>query len=81
MTSAASLALTDLPSAGDTSYAGIAMRGNEAYVSYYTSDVKEDPPWVVGMFQPSAIKTALVSLPAMERLAEKKRSAKTAAPA
>jgi hypothetical protein len=72
--------LTDLPSAGDTSYAGIAMRGNELYVSYYTSDVKEDPAWVVGMFQPSAIKMARVSLPAMERLAEKKRSKTTAAP-
>jgi hypothetical protein len=57
------------------------MRGNEMYVSYYTSDVKEDPPWVVGMFQPSAIKMARVSLPAMERLANKKRSAKAPAAA
>ena len=57
--------LTDLPSAGDTSYAGIAMRGDEAYVSYYTSDVKEDPPWVIGMFRPSAIKMARISLPAL----------------
>jgi len=73
--------LTDLPSAGDTSYAGITVRGDEAYVSYYTSDVKEDPPWVLGMFRPSAIKMARISLPAMERLADAKRSAKTAVPA
>ena len=70
--------LTDLPSAGDTSYAGITIRGEEAYVSYYTSDVKEDPPWVLGMFRPSAIKMARVSLPALERLADQKRSAETA---
>ncbi len=61
--------LTDLPSAGDTSYAGAVVQGDEAYVSYYTSDVKEDPPWVVGMFRPSAIKIARVSLRALERLA------------
>jgi hypothetical protein len=73
--------LTDLPSAGDTAYAGVAMKGNEMYVSYYTSDIKEDPPWVLGMFRPTAIKMARVSLPAMERLAEKKRSATIAAPA
>jgi hypothetical protein len=72
--------LTDLPSAGDTAYAGVAMQGDEMYVSYYTSDVKDDPPWVLGMFRPSAIKMARVSLPAMERLAEKKL-AKKAAPA
>jgi len=66
--------LTDLPSAGDTSYAGVALRNDELYVSYYTSDVKEDPPWVLGMFRPSAIKMARISLPAMERLADKKRS-------
>ena len=73
--------LTDLPSAGDTSYAGVATKGNEMYVSYYTSDVKEDPPWVLGMFRPSAIKMARVSLPAMERLADKRLASKTTATA
>jgi hypothetical protein len=73
--------LTDLPSAGDTSYAGIAIRDEEMHVSYYTSDIKEDPPWVLGMFRPSAIKMARVSLPAMERLAEKKLSKQMPAPA
>lgn len=61
--------LTDLPSAGDTSYAGVVVRGDEAYISYYTSSPKEDPVWVVGMFQPSDIRMARVSLPALERLA------------
>jgi hypothetical protein len=70
--------LTDLPSAGETSYAGIAMRDDDMYVSYYTSDIREDPPWVLGMFRPSAIKMARVSLPEIERLAEAKISRKTA---
>ncbi len=61
--------LTDLPSAGDTSYAGIAIRGDEMYVSYYTSSIKRDPVWVQGMFEPSQIRMARVSLPALERLA------------
>lgn len=63
------LHLTDLPSAGDTSYAGIAIRGSEMYVSYYTSSPKRDPVWVNGMFAPSDIRMARVNLPAMERLA------------
>ena len=61
--------LTDLPSAGDTSYAGIVTRGDELYVSYYTSRIKEDPTWVVGMFSSSDIRMARISLPEMERLA------------
>jgi hypothetical protein len=61
--------LTDLPSAGDTSYAGIAIRDDEMYVSYYTSSIKRDPVWVQGMFSPSDIRMARVSLPALERLA------------
>jgi hypothetical protein len=63
--------LTDLPSAGDTSYAGIVIRGDEAYISYYTSNVRDDPTWVQGMFRSSAIKMARVSLPALEGLALK----------
>jgi len=65
--------LTDLPSAGDTSYAGIAIRGDDMYVSYYTSSPKVDPVWVNGMFAPSDIRMARVNLPAMERLAAAKR--------
>jgi hypothetical protein len=60
--------LTDLPSAGDTSYAGIAIRSDDMYVSYYSSNVKKDPVWVNGMFQRSDIRMALVSLPALENL-------------
>jgi hypothetical protein len=65
--------LTDLPSAGDTSYAGIVIQGDDLYASYYTSDVKWNPPWILGMFKPTAIKMARISLPAMERAALGKR--------
>ncbi len=61
--------LTDLPSAGDTSYAGIVVRGDEAHVSYYTSPIKRDYTWVLGMFRPTNIRMARLDLAAMERVA------------
>ncbi len=61
--------LTDLPSAGDTAYAGIAVRGDELYASYYTSPPERDYTWVLGMFRPSHIRMARIDLPALERLA------------
>lgn len=65
--------LTDLPSAGDTSYAGIVISGDDLYVSYYTSRLDRDYPWVLGMVRPSDIVMARVSLPALARLAEAPR--------
>ncbi len=64
--------LTDLPSAGDTSYAGIVQRGNDLYVDYYTSDVNHDWFWLMGMVSPSEIRMARVNLPALEKLAQAK---------
>jgi hypothetical protein len=64
--------LTDLPSAGDTSYAGISIRSNEAYVSYYSSPLDHDHPWFLGMLRQSDIRMARISLPALEQLAEEK---------
>ena len=61
--------LTDLPSAGDTSYAGIVIRGDELYASYYTSPPERDFSWIQGMLRPSNIRMARISLPALERLA------------
>ncbi len=61
--------LTDLPSAGDTSYAGAVVRGDTLYVSYYTSDIRRDYPWILGMVAPSDIRIARISLPALEALA------------
>ncbi len=61
--------LTDLPSAGDTSYAGVVIRGDELYASYYTSPPERDFTWIMGMFRPSNIRMARIDLPALERLA------------
>jgi hypothetical protein len=38
-----------LPSAGDTSYAGVArIRGSRFLATWYSSPVKEDPSWIIG---------------------------------
>ncbi len=67
--------LTDLPSAGDTSYAGVVQRGEDLYVDYYTSDVNRDWFWLMGMVSPSEIRMARVNLPALEKLAQTKAAA------
>ncbi len=64
--------LSDLPSDGDTSYAGVVTRGDDLYISYYTSPVKRDYPWIMGMLSPSNIMMAQVSLTKLEALAVKK---------
>jgi hypothetical protein len=61
--------LTDLPSAGDTSYAGVVVQGDDLYASYYTSPPEKDQTWVLGMFRPTDIKMARISLPALDQLA------------
>jgi hypothetical protein len=61
--------LCDLPSAGDTAYAGVVILGEEMIASYYTSPVRQDWTWIVGMFRPTNIRIARINLPALERLA------------
>jgi len=63
--------LSDLPSAGDTAYEGVVMRGEDVYISYYTSDVTKDWPWLMGMVKASEIRIAKISLPSLENLALK----------
>ncbi|HVP28752.1 MAG TPA: hypothetical protein VMW35_06280 [Myxococcota bacterium] len=62
--------LSDVPSAGDTSYAGVVLREGSLFFSYYTSDVRRDWPWLLGMFLPSEIRMGRVSLTALAKLAE-----------
>jgi hypothetical protein len=50
--------LSDLPSAGDTSYARVVRRGDELYVDYYTSRPDRDCPWLLGRFLPSDVRMA-----------------------
>lgn len=62
--------LTDLPSAGDTSYAGVVKNGTELIVSYYTSDITKDYSWLLGMVSDSDIRMAKIDLTALNALAE-----------
>ncbi|MCC6641303.1 MAG: exo-alpha-sialidase [Deltaproteobacteria bacterium] len=62
--------LTDLPSAGDTSYAGVVVEGHALTTSYYTSDVTRDYAWLLGMFLPTEIRIARIDLDGVLRLAE-----------
>ncbi|MBM3288962.1 MAG: exo-alpha-sialidase [Candidatus Hydrogenedentes bacterium] len=57
--------LSDLPSAGDTSYAGVVIDGDTLYASYYTSDIARDWPWIIGMLSPSEIRMVKVDLPSL----------------
>lgn len=61
--------LTDLPSAGDTSYVGVALHGGYAYLSYYTSPIQCDYPWIVGMFNRTAIRMARINLATLTQAA------------
>jgi len=68
--------LTDFPSAGDTSYNGVVIRDGFAYISYYTSNIKRDWPWLMGMVSASDIRIAKVDLAALEKEALKQISEK-----
>jgi len=51
----------ELPSAGDTAYAGAVGIGRGRFlVSWYSSDVAADPPWVAGLFGPSDVWLATI---------------------
>jgi hypothetical protein len=56
--------LTDFPSSGDTSYAGVAIADGKVFISYYTNDPRTDYPWLLGMLLPTRIQiTEINSLP------------------
>jgi hypothetical protein len=62
--------LTDFPSNGDTSYVGLVMEGDAAHLTYYTSPLSHDFPWVMGMLLPTEIRMVKIDLKAMEVLAD-----------
>ena len=64
--------LSDLPSAGDTSYAGVIIQGDQAYISYYTSTIAQEMPWLLGVISPSTIRMAKVNLTELNTLADNK---------
>jgi hypothetical protein len=62
--------LSDLPSAGDTSYVGVVLLDDAAYISYYTSPTNRDCPWITGMLSQTDIKLAKISLASLAAVAE-----------
>ena len=62
--------LSDLPSAGDTSYAGVVLHAGALYADYYTSRIERDYPWLLGMILRTDIRMARVPLEALQRVAE-----------
>jgi hypothetical protein len=54
--------LSDLPSAGDTSYPGVVLHDGDAWISYYTSDIHHDYIWFIGMHEPTSIRLARIPL-------------------
>ncbi len=65
--------LADLPSCGDTSYTGVAIRDGSTYISYYTNDVHRDYPWILGMISASEIRIAKVPLSKLAERAKPER--------
>jgi len=61
--------ITDLPSCGDTSYAGVVLREGYAYIAYYTNNIKKDFIWLFGMLEPSEIRMAKIEVNKLEQAA------------
>jgi hypothetical protein len=62
--------LSDLPSAGDTSYAGAVRAGGALFTDYYTSRIDRDWPWLLGMLLASDIRMARLELAKLSALAD-----------
>lgn len=64
--------LSDLPSCGDTAYAGVAAEDDSVLISYYTSPVGRDYIWLLGMLSKSSIEMVRFKIQALENLAAEK---------
>jgi hypothetical protein len=62
--------LSDLPSAGDTSYAGAVLRDGSLWLDWYTSRIDRDYPWLLGMVRATEIRMGRIPLDALHRLAD-----------
>ncbi|MDZ4860973.1 MAG: hypothetical protein SGI88_18515 [Candidatus Hydrogenedentes bacterium] len=54
--------ITDLPSGGDTAGAAIVVQGDQAFGSYYSSDVSRDWPQFLGEMLPTEIHSVEIDL-------------------
>ena len=64
--------LSDLPSNGDTAYAGVIVEEDRVLISYYSSPLGKDFPWLMGMLSNSAIMMARCKIKDLEALADRK---------
>ena len=62
--------IADLPSCGDTSYAGVAAAAGKVFISYYTNDPRRDYPWVVGMSLPTRIQISAIDIASLSKQGE-----------
>ena len=65
--------LSDLPSCGDTSYAGVVLKDGFAHFAYYTNSIKKDYIWLFGMLEPSEVRMAKIALSELEKLVSQVR--------
>jgi hypothetical protein len=71
--------LSDLPSAGDTSYAGAVLLEDAVLISYYTSPTDRDVPWITGMLSQTNIRLARISLASLAAVAASPRGTRVGA--
>ncbi|GAB4341224.1 MAG: sialidase family protein [Candidatus Abyssubacteria bacterium] len=64
--------LSDLPSSGDTAYAGAVVEDESVLISYYTSPPNRDYIWLLGMISNSSVEMARVAIADLERLANQR---------
>ncbi|RJP16139.1 MAG: exo-alpha-sialidase [Candidatus Abyssobacteria bacterium SURF_5] len=62
--------LSDLPSNGDTAYAGVVVNERNVLISYYSSPRNRDFFWLMGMFSNTAIEMAEVRIDSLNDLAD-----------
>lgn len=60
--------LSDLPSAGDTSYGGVVLNDDYLYVCYYSNNIKKDYPWLLGMISSSDILMVKIKITNLEKI-------------
>lgn len=62
--------LSDLPSSGDTTYAGIVMKDGYLYIDYYTNNIEHDYTWFEGVILPTDIRMAKIKLSRLQDVAD-----------
>lgn len=62
--------LSELPSAGDTSYPSVLQVDEHIYIFYYTSPPDRDYPWILGLYLPTSIYLAKIPVDRLNSLAD-----------